>query len=314
LKVLNDYKKKRSEDLLHRDLEEGSPAKLREACVREYGSRSIGKDEKLLREFFEHTGDLGDLQNVIKGFDINKLKPLSKFMRGETGSPKDKIVELLAWLIDFKDRPYDYKKDYSEKVIGKGTETPLPTGETPAQTNGTGGEDAGNDAQDKPGAESDDHQSVGSTIQSVPAEGQETRLPGKRIITIVLIFVAAGFLLYWLHKNRATGHEACMYWADDHYELVSCRKQMENAIVIGLDSEKLVHFRRITRPDTITGLSIGSIWYTRYKGEIEYYTSNGFHPIDFQLRLKPLTLYVLRKYIWKQNVPGEDDSAHISSR
>lgn len=289
--VLNDYKKKLSDGKLHSDLAVGSPARLRDACVRECRRLLLGKDdEKLLREFFEHTGDLGELQNVVRHFDIDKFRPLSKFIRGETISPDDKVVELLAWLIDFKDRPYDYKKKYPEKDNGDSIDD----------------ENLGNIV---PG-----DQPTGPTTIEVEAEIKKTNGPYKLIISIVITFAAAWILLYWLQKSKAAGHEACMYWAGDHYEPVSCQKHMENTIVIGLDSEKLVHFRKITRNDTITGLSIGSIWYANYKGEIECYTSPGFHPIDISLRLKPITLYILKKYIWKQNVPGEEDSARSLTR
>ncbi len=88
-----------------------------------------------------------------------------------------------------------------------------------------------------------------------------------------------------------------MFWAGDHYQQTSCSQHFTDTLIIALDSEKLMHFRKITQPDTITEKSKGLVWYVRYNGSLEFYTSGGFHPIDPRLRLKPITEYMIRKYI-----------------
>jgi len=91
-----------------------------------------------------------------------------------------------------------------------------------------------------------------------------------------------------------------MFWAGDHYQSISCTQHFVDTLVVALDSEKIIHFKKITRPDTITLNAVGCVWYVKYRGDIEYYTSDGFHPIDPQLRLKPITPYMIRKYIHAQ--------------
>lgn len=39
--------------------------------------------------------------------DIDKFKPVQKFLLGQTSEPNNRVVELVAWLIDFKPRPFE---------------------------------------------------------------------------------------------------------------------------------------------------------------------------------------------------------------
>jgi hypothetical protein len=93
-----------------------------------------------------------------------------------------------------------------------------------------------------------------------------------------------------------------MFWADDHYQPISCNQKVDNVQVIALDSVNLYHFKKITLPDTITLNAIGFVWYAKYRGTIEFYTDSGFHPIDPGLRLKRITAYMIRKYIHGENI------------
>lgn len=121
-------------------------------------------------------------------------------------------------------------------------------------------------------------------------------------ITISIAFGMVVFLT-WPYKPikppkyPLTGNEACMYWDEDHYQPVSCNQKIENVQVIALDTAILKKAHKITRPDTITLNAIGSVWYVKYRGELEYYTDSGSHPLDPNLRLKPITAYMIRKYI-----------------
>jgi hypothetical protein len=61
----------------------------------------------------------------IRKFDTDKFKPLGNFIKRNTADTEDKNVELLAWLIGYEPRPYEYGKSYktggaekqSEEVI-----------------------------------------------------------------------------------------------------------------------------------------------------------------------------------------------------
>jgi len=46
-----------------------------------------------------------------------------------------------------------------------------------------------------------------------------------------------------------------------------------------LDSKKLVHFKKITRKNTITLRSIGKVWYSKIKNKVELFTDTGYNPV-----------------------------------
>jgi len=50
--------------------------------------------------------------------------------------------------------------------------------------------------------------------------------------------------------------------------------------------------------DTLTKNSLGKVWYSKIDGKVEFFTSAGFHPVHIDRRLKPLTDYMIKKYVY----------------
>jgi hypothetical protein len=67
--------------------------------------------------------------------------------------------------------------------------------------------------------------------------------------------------------------------------------------MVTLDPEKLAHFKKITKPDTITQAALGNVWYVIVDGNYEFYTAKGYHPIDTQLKLQRLTNRIIIMHI-----------------
>jgi hypothetical protein len=88
-----------------------------------------------------------------------------------------------------------------------------------------------------------------------------------------------------------------MYWAKDHFQPIPCTQKVPNTLVVALDTVKVKNFKRITRPDTITNRAKGSVWYSKIDNEIEFFTADGEHPVVIGRRLKPITDYIIDKYI-----------------
>lgn len=117
---------------------------------------------------------------------------------------------------------------------------------------------------------------------------------------MILLFTSA--LMYWSRNNKSAtvslDGQQCMYWAGDHYEPVSCNQQFGiDTLVIALDSLRLYNFKKINTPDTITRSAIGKVWYIKLKNKLEFYTADGYYPADPKLRVKPITDYIINKYI-----------------
>ena len=131
------------------------------------------------------------------------------------------------------------------------------------------------------------------------ASGNNAKAPdssGKRRIFIaafLLFFITISAYLLW----RGTPGEGCMYWTGYRYETVACNKKMEGIIVIARDNDKLQHFEKITCPDTITLKALGHVWYSKINNKPEFFTADGYHPVQIQYHLKPLTKYMIEKYV-----------------
>ncbi|HEY4063638.1 MAG TPA: hypothetical protein VGM30_17140 [Puia sp.] len=303
--VVRDYRKKTAADALPLYLMQPTPARLRDICLEVCNERhDWRKDEGTLAAFFGRGSDKGAYLKAIERCDIDKFRPLVNFLKESTGATDPKNIELLAWLIDFKPRPFEHSGKYDlndteDSSIWK----ELPQKEKAERVkNGRGIPVQSEGETDEATIEKSGQIEDVTTEQTLFVQRGSNSKKVKIVLTITIAF-AASIVIYWLisknfSKPSFTGHEACMFWADDHYEQVSCNQRMGNTLVIALDSQKLVHLRKITRPDTITINAIGTVWYVKYRGNLEYYTSDGYHPIDQRLRLKPITAYMIRTHIF----------------
>lgn len=228
----------------------------------------------------------GGYIEAIKNHHINKFKPLVNYLKGQVLNTDQKNTELLAWLINFEPRPFQHGKKYDgaepERVQEEKEEEEK---EVVVERADNSGENVG----------------VMTMFQRVP----EKTKPGPKnraiiILAFLIIFIGGGS--YWLLHRRApkivlTGNESCMYWAGDHYQPVSCNQKFKDTLVVALDSVMLHQFKKITQPDTITARAKGHVWYVKVDDGIEFYTSDGYHPIYHQKRLRPLTDYIIYKYV-----------------
>ena len=289
--VLRDYERKEAAGELSRRMVRLTSSKFKEECLVVCSQRYSRRDEKTLEEFFgPGGGDKVAWLKAIKDFDPDKFKPLINFIKRKTRHPDEKVVELLAWLINFEHRPHNSERRYpiisADVTAVKGDELAVgddkkEKGERPEQVSEENGKSQGLD--------------VATSGKSVLRERK------RRIVIPVLLTAVAIAVIYFLWPKTShdvlTGHQACMYWAGDHYEKIACNQKVGDTMVIPLDFEKFTHFKKITRPDTITENALGSIWYANLNGVYECYTSPGHHPIDTNLVLKPLRDYVLIRHI-----------------
>jgi hypothetical protein len=281
--VLAEYRRKTAANTLPIDMRQLSPAGFKAACLEVCRERYNRKDEFILKAFFGEGSDQENCLRAIARRDIDKFRPLVNFLKGRTTKPDGKIVELAAWLIDFNLRPYDPQIKY---VINPDTISVSPQR---APANGT---------IEIPQAESGE---IDDASRSTSSEVRKKGKKRKKITLVITITVAVAMIIYLVRTNKPLapvyiGHQACMFWNEDHYQPISCQPHGDT-MVVALDSNRLVHFRKITQPDTITANAIGTIWYVRYRKDYEFYTADGYHPIDPNLWLRPITEYIIRNHI-----------------
>lgn len=275
-KVLLKYKTARQAKNLPPFLMQPTPANLRSECVHVCQERFDNKDQEILRTFFGPQDNQRAYIRAIGEFDVNKFRPLLNFITERTVDTELKNIELLAWLVDFKPRPFDsaYKEPETEATISKNEDTV----DTVVEKAGT----------TEVVTIQPDKVNVSNTVVQKPGNKSQVFIAGL----VLFIISIAG---YWIHKHR----EHCMYWTGDHYEAVACSEQINNALMLPADGAKLKYFKKINRPDTISIKALGHIWYSKINNEIEFFTAEGHHPIQLQYQLKPLTKYMIEKHINK---------------
>lgn len=298
-KVILTYEEKKKANAISLNLIHPAPAKLKEECLRVYEERPLKKDENLFRSFFESKGDAINYSGNIKAIDIDKFRPLINFVKRKTNFTETKNVELLAWLIDFEPRPYKDDFDYINMPVSGGGNSPVPV-PTP---------DPIPVPVPVPVPPKDPESPVPpqviklTIIQKILAFIEKYKwlkhaVPKSRnekaAISLIIIFTIASITYLLIIDNKN-----CMYWTGEHYEAISCEQTVDDVAIIAKDTVKLNHLKKIMHPDTLTRNSLGKVWYVRTYEGLEFYTSDGFHPIYSEKRLKPITTHIIDKYILK---------------
>ncbi len=279
-----ELEKKKSANTLSLRLSQPTPAKLKEECIVRCRQGYSRKDEAVLSSFFGQQADEAAYEKAINKCD--KFKPLRSFIDNETSKPDSRVIELLAWLIDFEPRPYDDRVNYNDDLDelrapanGKRVEVTDKVGEPKSEAYGGKAEET-------------------TEVKKAPDPVlQKKTTKRKKIVPVLIICIllCACAYLFWEMK-RGQSNEACMYWNNDHYEQISCTAKLGDATIIALDTAKLHHFKRIMNTDTITFNSIGKVWYIKLNDKIECYTSGGNHPMETNRVLKPITDHIIRTY------------------
>lgn len=297
--VIGAYNKKRTNGKLSPLLIQSTPANIRRECANVYQERNEKKDEQTLRAFFGPAEQGRKLLSVIQKFDVDRFRPLDSYLKEpEKKGINDRNLELLAWLIDFRHRPFVFGMD----VI-------LDDEELALITNDLG------DTQPVPEPKGPDEKPVKPPSPVNPfieTDKQRSKFRKSIVFFLVLIICTGGIYAVWQQKRdkQITGNTNadCMYWAGDHYDKVPCNEKRKG-LVLPLDLEMIKHFRKITREDTITEQSIGVIYYLKTDRKIEYFTTGGKHPVYVTRTLKVLSPYMFQTYLRKKEAPKKDSFA-----
>ncbi len=109
--VLAEFDRKRRSGGLPLSLLQPTPGRIRSECAKVYQERFETKDELALRNFFGVAEAGLQYLEWIENFPIDKFRPLTNYLTGGTERTDVKNLELLAWLINFRHRPYWFAKE-----------------------------------------------------------------------------------------------------------------------------------------------------------------------------------------------------------
>jgi hypothetical protein len=255
--VLLAYRRKVKEGVLSDSLVNPTRAKLKEECLRAYRARPLtAEDKEILKVFLGVHREVQDYGQSIDDYDDGKFRPLDNFLKGETDDPHERNVDLLAWLIDFPDRPFSVWR------IKEPVDPPT----------------------------SEFLKFLKKTFEKLRSN-RKARL-AFALLTII-IFTSSVIFIYPINFRKQ-----CMYWTGNNYETIGCDIVVGDTPIIALNKYKLTHLKRITKPDTLTLKDIGKAWYTKITlDSAEFYTDSGEYPLDTRKRLRPVSKFIIEKYV-----------------
>lgn len=291
LEVLNYYEMERIAGSLSSDLTYPSPAKIRRQCRVVFETRAAKNDMKIIADFFGQQENDTEYLRVIRSFDVDKFRPVVNFIKGAVKDPDERVIELLAWLIDFRPRPYQFGFSTSEVKLGLTETSPDPLGRSQELSNA--------EAEVIVGGQNDIANPVGR-MEDIRTEktGQPSikNFKGAIIALSVAIAVAIGSFIF--HKYNPE----CMYWDGHRYVAVECDVIVAGTDVIRLEETAIQNLKWITNADTISKKHIGKIWYIRNDHMVELFTSGGLYPLDRKRRLFPLSKTIFNNYVATKKV------------
>lgn len=253
-----------------------TPANLKRLCLLISEEDMKFTDLSIFHHFFCFKSE-DDIPRQIKKFDTEKFKPLSTFLKAGTNLKDYRSANLIAVLVNFKQRPYT-------KFLDKNFPVNLAN------------------------FEGIDPKQIFSERVAIPKPEEINhvlmiRSPlSKRAAFVVSLFAVILFSAFVL---KDVFDDKCMIWRGDHYERIDCDEnnvfgEMSYDNVIALNKEVLENFKKIEVCDTTTFFINDRplVWYIKQDGQCEFFSCYGIHPVT-RKPLRPITRHMVEKHIMK---------------
>ncbi len=283
-----------------------------------YKERYEKKDDGTLRDFFGHAEHGRQYLHLIADFETDKFKPLDNYLKGDTERTNNKNLELLAWLINFKHRPFSFGMEVllSDEELAI-INTPINNDPGEKRSLPESGEDSlknkrGETERLKNGAgeitEANESKKEDSILKTISPK-QTSNKKSVLFLLISIICIGAIYFIWQQQQDKQNimgiTNTSCMYWAQDHFEPAPCNEKGKG-FLFPLDEEKVKNFKKITRRDTITEWSIGKLYYIKNDKDIDCYTEDGYYPEEPDRKLNVLTRHMYNKYLGNKKLPARD--------
>lgn len=270
--VLDAYRKMRDKHELPTELENLTRSNLRRHALMILSNRYDGKDDEVIKQFFDPENTHGDHEKSIRRFELDKFRPIVKFLAGKVKNTDERNVKILAWLIDFEPRPYARWRDERAKQANNEHMHAFTDVSQPATKGGI----------------------VDTTSKFLVLDSSGKPKKSRNWMALFYFVLASmvGIAIYVGTKKQ------CMYWKEDRYVSIHCNEKIDGVEIIPIKREVVRKFRKIMQPDTITLKSVGRLWYGKPTVEtVAFYTMEGVYPMDRRKELRPATEYIIKKYV-----------------
>lgn len=293
--IIKQYQKEKLGEN-YRFLENPSRAKLRDLCWERFKENDNPDDLKNFETFFEFPFELIKKNELKK--KTGKFRSIGDFLRNETESPTDDIIELAAILVDFNLRPYNKFRrfflnenetnivDLRNLDLGRDNEF---SEEIISEKNF---DSVGEGARIKSG------KIIDGAIKPISFRSKLRGILSKKSNQILLLLFIILFSACIFFAQR----KQCMQWSTDHYEKVSCDLEVKgigNYNKIEPFDETAFNLKKITICDTTTCFDkngVAIIWYAKTANGVDFFNTHGMHP-EKKKPLKPVTQYIIDKYV-----------------
>ena len=254
-----------------------SPAELKILCLLFFDKGISKQDQEIVDNFFD-LNDASDKRKQIEWFNVDKLKPISNFLKVKTETTRVVNLDLIAFLVDFHPRPY-------RKFVTGNEKLKLTADYSINET-----------------TRKDNKREVAIEKSGEIFKEFKNWTILKRVALVLLPLFVVGFVSYGI-KNIFYPDKNCMIWVKNHYQAVEYDKVKDSAEVSPLNQDVVDNFKKIAVGDTTTFFKNGNVddplvWYgkTPDKKEYEYFNRPGLHPGTGKT-LKPISRYIIKKYI-----------------
>lgn len=133
---------------------------------------------------------------------------------------------------------------------------------------------------------------------AIPNESIATNLVNENaeVLGIAHIPVKMVSNLSQQSPSMSVKQQNCMYWDDKEYKLAYCDDKNPQIELKPINETLVAYFQRITRKDTLTvDNAYGKVWYSKHKGNVEFFTSDGVDPENGK-ELRKATEYIIETY------------------
>ena len=310
-KALKDYYEIQKEGDQISSLLNPTPAGLREILILKMKEGLDGSDKKIIEHFFDVP--FAELTLNKLRSETDKFKALANFLKEKSGGSDLRRLEMVALILDFKQRPYrKFEKHYS-KNISK-TEDVFADEETNYDSEGLIEETINEVIEKSEVEDSTDKETVTieAEVNTAKVIGfseevsiqKRKNIPLKKIGIIGIAAVIIGISLFLNFKTWTT--KDCMVWKNDKYEAVDCSETINSFAETTLpkDDKLIKEFRKMkvnSKTSFFDKKGNPKVWYIKNpNGILEFYNQPGLQP-ETGKTLRPISRYIIQEYVLTQN-------------
>jgi hypothetical protein len=252
-----------------------SPANLRDFCLLLLENGLGKKDLETFSNFFQSNPNQ-ELKKAIHQFDVEKFKPICNFLKGISQNTSSINLNLIAVLINFEPRPLS-------KFIIAGSEQTEQTEQT---------------EQIEQIEQTEREEEINTDSHLIKLDKVKIKKKGYKNAVVISMVSIFGILGVQKLKDKP---DECMQWREKEYVIINCDsgnlQNFSDIPVLALN-EGIVNLKKVNPYEFKPYFKYGKpiLWYHKMNGQIEYFNSEGKHPVTGK-QLKPITQYMVNKYL-----------------